>query len=362
MLFVPLPLFATLALTCALIHLIRTRDMSLAAHRLFAAVVAVYAVQSLLLCLRWGYALAWAAAPIALLAPCLPVLVYLAYGALTHMPRGRRLWPVGVVALNWAIWLMLPALADAAIPATYIGFGLHLLWVSRGGSDALPLSRLADAPGAVVASRLTGAALVASGVTDIYLIADFIRTGGTSAGLVVTIMQTLFAVVIGLSATRGRSSAGAEPESDQVVRPTGPTEDDTAIVARLTALIRAEGLHRHADLSLRKLARRLHLPDRSVSMAVNRVTGLNLSQFVNDFRIAEACRLLRATDATILDISLAAGFATKSNFNREFMRVTGQTPSAWRQEQPARSPDTPDRQAPSSAPSEAHVPLGTRRS
>lgn len=330
MLFVPLPLFATFALTFALIHLIRTRDMSLPAHRLFAAVVAIYAVQSLLLCLRWGYGVAWVAAPIALLAPCLPVLVHLAYGALTQEPRGRRLWPLGIIAVNWAIWLLLPALADAAIPATYIGFGLQLLLVSRGGSDALPLSRLAEAPGTILALRLTGTVLVASGMTDVYLFADFIRTGGASAGMTVTITQTLLLMVIGLSATFGKASTEMEPEPERSA-PTSPTDDDVAIVARLKSLITIEGLHREDDLSLRKLARKLHLPDRSVSMAVNRVTGLNVSQFVNDFRIAEACGLLSDTDATILDISLAAGFATKSNFNREFLRVTGKAPSVWRQ-------------------------------
>ena len=57
---------------------------------------------------------------------------------------------------------------------------------------------------------------------------------------------------------------------------------------------------------------------------------MSVSQFVNEYLITEACRLLRETDETVLAISLAAGFATKSNFNREFPRVTGQTPSQWR--------------------------------
>ena len=43
-------------------------------------------------------------------------------------------------------------------------------------------------------------------------------------------------------------------------------------------------------------------------------------------RPAAAWRVARAwTDAM-----LASGFNTKSNFNREFRRVTGRTPSDWR--------------------------------
>lgn len=53
-------------------------------------------------------------------------------------------------------------------------------------------------------------------------------------------------------------------------------------------------------------------------------------QVVNDFRIAEAMRLLAETDRPVTTIQFEAGFLTKSNFNREFRRVTGTSPSAYR--------------------------------
>lgn len=58
---------------------------------------------------------------------------------------------------------------------------------------------------------------------------------------------------------------------------------------------------------------------------------MGVSQFVNGFRVKDAAKLLTTTDQTILQISLAVGFLSKSNFNCEFTRVMGQTPSAWRQ-------------------------------
>jgi AraC-like DNA-binding protein len=69
---------------------------------------------------------------------------------------------------------------------------------------------------------------------------------------------------------------------------------------------------------------------RGVSMAINRVSGLNVSQFVNNRRIREACRLLEKTDKPLTEIMFDCGFATKSNFNREFRRVTDRSPSQWR--------------------------------
>ncbi len=72
------------------------------------------------------------------------------------------------------------------------------------------------------------------------------------------------------------------------------------------------------------------MPARDVSSVINRATGLNVSQFVNNRRIGEACRLLEETDKPLTTVMFDCGFSTKSNFNREFRRVTGTSPSQWR--------------------------------
>jgi AraC-like DNA-binding protein len=102
------------------------------------------------------------------------------------------------------------------------------------------------------------------------------------------------------------------------------------VIKRIEVAMRDKGLFRDADLSLDRLARRLGLPARRVSAAVNRVHGQNVSQYVNGFRIAEACKLLAGTDKPVLQIMLDAGFETKSNFNREFRRISGMSPVEWR--------------------------------
>ena len=56
--------------------------------------------------------------------------------------------------------------------------------------------------------------------------------------------------------------------------------------------------------------------------------------------VAEACRLLTETGQSVTEIMFAAGFQTKSNFNREFRRVKDMTPLAWR-ERNAQSLATP---------------------
>jgi AraC-like DNA-binding protein len=58
---------------------------------------------------------------------------------------------------------------------------------------------------------------------------------------------------------------------------------------------------------------------------------MSVSQYVNQLRIREACRLLEETEQSVTSIMLDAGFQTKSNFNREFRRITGLSPVAWRE-------------------------------
>lgn len=107
---------------------------------------------------------------------------------------------------------------------------------------------------------------------------------------------------------------------------------DASTVARLTELVQAQELFRDPDLSVLKLARRMGVPARELSAAVNRQCGQNVAQWVNGFRIAAACQQLVAGDAPITNVMLDCGFFTKSNFNREFRRHTGLSPSAYRQQ------------------------------
>jgi len=57
-----------------------------------------------------------------------------------------------------------------------------------------------------------------------------------------------------------------------------------------------------------------------------------LSQWINGFRIERARELLISTPLPVTEIMLESGFITKSNFNREFQRITGVSPTVFRQQ------------------------------
>jgi AraC-like DNA-binding protein len=337
MLMIPVSFLATAALAAVLARLVITRDMQGPANRLFAALVALYLAQSILVSLRWGYGIETLRLAIGLFAALIPACAWLAYRALARGLGPSQLGAFVPVAATWAAMFWAPDAADLMIPLAYLGFGLLILIPVIRDQDAPALAPIGDSRQTRLAMGLIGATLIASALTDAVIFYDFIRNAGRMSGHVISFVQTAFLLVVGIAAGFGRSAPEEEPSAAPApADPSDPADlaDHAQVLARLQALFADEGLHRSEDLSLRRLARRLGLPDRRVSEAVNRLCGVNLSQFVNEYRIHEACGLLHRTDQSILQIALAVGFASKSNFNREFLRVVGQTPTAWRRAGP----------------------------
>ena len=60
-----------------------------------------------------------------------------------------------------------------------------------------------------------------------------------------------------------------------------------------------------------------------------RMTQLTFTDFVNEYRVNQARRLLQSA-RTVADVGFAVGFNNLSHFNKTFRAVTGQTPSAYR--------------------------------
>ena len=75
------------------------------------------------------------------------------------------------------------------------------------------------------------------------------------------------------------------------------SEEDTQIIDRLDALIEQWRLYLDPDFTLIRLARRLGLPVKTLSSAINRVSGGNVSRYINARRIKAACAALEQGDS-----------------------------------------------------------------
>ncbi|MVO09385.1 helix-turn-helix domain-containing protein [Flavobacterium sp. TP390] len=89
------------------------------------------------------------------------------------------------------------------------------------------------------------------------------------------------------------------------------------------------------ELSLVKLASLLNVSPHILSYLINKGFDENFFQFVNRYRIEEAKKLLldpKMAHLSLLGIGFEVGFNSKTVFNTTFKKVTGQTPSEFKQQ------------------------------
>lgn len=336
MIFVPLPFVFALLLWLLFAYLLRSNGAL--STKPFLMLIGLCAIQSIVIGLRWGYGIAELRFVLALLAVALPPLIYECFRGLVDRAQTSRMRFIAVPAAALvivALFLVRPILIDIAIILLFAGYALALLKLAHAGPDGLDLARLESAGSAYRAMILAAACLLLSALFDILIVLDFQWTTGENAVILVGNANLFTLLLIGLAASvAARSRTGQDPGTGSGSLPAAPqpvsTAEDADIVRRVDALMRQEKLFRDENLNLSRLARRAGLPARQLSGAINRTTGGNVSRYVNGFRISEVCRILTEENSTITAAMYEAGFATKSNFNKEFQRVTGQSPDAWR--------------------------------
>lgn len=63
-----------------------------------------------------------------------------------------------------------------------------------------------------------------------------------------------------------------------------------------------------------------------------KITGKTFTQFVNEFRIVHATKLLSETHSSITDVCFESGFNNFSHFSKLFKKITGKSPLKYRNE------------------------------
>ncbi|WP_240941105.1 helix-turn-helix domain-containing protein [Paenibacillus sp. HB172176] len=89
--------------------------------------------------------------------------------------------------------------------------------------------------------------------------------------------------------------------------------------------------YQDSALTLYRVAEQVERPEKYISQLFKEVTGMNLSDYLEKIRMDHAARLLRENDRTIDDIAAQSGYNSSHSFRRAFKRVTGVSPSVFRQ-------------------------------
>ncbi|WPC76973.1 helix-turn-helix domain-containing protein [Vibrio porteresiae] len=241
---------------------------------------------------------------------------------------------------------------DEWITLLYVAYGIALIRRSREDWENIALGEWEDARKAAL---VAGAMLLFSALIDSAMSIDFAFRAGKEALYILTIGHLIMLPLLSLAVVMvGISTPVEEEEAEEsLIQPTHGLTSISELPVKAEPLLSAERaleitqlldqlmlekkLYLDPELTLNKLSRKLVIPAKQISTAVNLVHQRNISKLINEYRIEHAKQALRSCSDTITQIMLSSGFQTKSNFNREFSRITGTTPSDYR-EQTQRSP------------------------
>jgi AraC-like DNA-binding protein len=351
----PLPLFVSFVLI-AMALFVFWKHKNERLNVPFLALIIVVALQTFIVGLRWGFGIRFFAVLIPPISAVVPSLVYCGVATLVRHDLRPRIQlaahALGVLAII-VMMVVNPRAVDAALIVLFSGYAFAILLLMRSGSDSLYLESFETAGSAYRSIVFAAFSLLFYAILDAIVFFEVSFASEQNAMWVITIGNISLLIIMGVAAANigqaGGAQQDAEPARAALPGSPAPAQPDTGagdtgteivyrpeelekVIADIETLLVTKSLFRDVGLNLDRLARRLAIPARMVSVAINQRRSKNVSQFVNEFRIAEACTLLRTTDQSVTDVMFNVGFQTKSNFNREFRRVTGMTPVQWRGE------------------------------
>jgi AraC-like DNA-binding protein len=273
---------------------------------------------------RFGYGIEFLGRIQPLVAILIPPLSYLAF----KRPKTfERAWLHGIPILIFScIYFYNQNYIDMIIGISGIIYSCMLIYLGINGIQKLTWVKFGDNNRILFLLIAVIITLSFSSITDGIIFLDFFfHDGENLKNIVVT--ASILGVVLGISSLFFfhfyKQNQTPNIDGDEAHALQGTYD-------KIEQLMREKKFFLNPDLNLIRLAKRLSLPSREVSRAVNIHTNQSLSNYVNNLRIEEAQKMLKNSNTPITQIIYACGFNTKSNFNREFQRVTGKTPSDWR--------------------------------
>jgi AraC-like DNA-binding protein len=333
----PLPIvtFILAVFACALVWRLDLGNRL--AHRCLLGAFVMMCIGTLLIALRFGYGIE----QFILIQRVIPLFIapLIAFGfAAFYWPKDRvTRW----VFMHWmfvfafvAVMQVFPkylSAFDVVIGLTHLLAIAALLYMWRLGQDRLVYAPLGLGPNLRRWTVLAASCLAVVFLFETSIAISFAMQRMDQAvtlvsyGSVFLLVSTLTAIVV----FTNRKKTG-------VVVAVVPHDVDVSLEVKARELLNETQLFLDTDLTLERLARRLHVPARALSEAINQTQGMNVSQYVNGFRLSHAAEMLVQTDQSVTRVLERSGFLTRSNFYREFERVYQQSPVEYRKQRKAK--------------------------
>jgi len=286
--------------------------------------------------------------------------LYLYVVSITDDSFRWRAWNLGHLAAVFCVWplLMLFEIDLRALRleevdnSTYLDFIVHLIWYFL---KVIPLSYFVAATVRAFRYRRQLESqfsdVDARSLTWLYsLTISFVFAGIWS--LMVTVLFDVFGLPWGItdnyvsfilllalcyySLSHAQDVTATSEEFDE--SPAEPVEQKPldSLTRQILHGVEQEKLYLNHTLNIEQFSNAIGLPARDVSYAINKVFGKNFFEFINFYRIEAAKRMLEdpaQAHLTVLEVLMGAGFNSKSSFQRFFKRLTGMSPTEYRERQ-----------------------------
>lgn len=333
---IPVVWVITILAVLAASTLLSRRHMPLTSRIWLAVGLGSLAIVSAILGLRLDYGLTRLAQIQPHVSVVLAPALWLGFRCLTDTNDhgARPFWIAGAVIALAQVALLLPLgwLVDLVVLAVNALFAVLMGVLLRQPPDKFVHVAPGNLRGVRIGLACAMVFLVLIIASDASIFVAVISAGDVglmrflsgSAGVLT--LCVLIGVLVAVPAILG----GPQTATARAEGPTPARDHDRVLFDRIEEMMANSRIFVDPNLTLARLGRRLAVPARDVSAAVNRVTGDNISRYINGHRVRHAAELLGATDLPVTDVMLEAGFQSKSTFNTEFRRLMEQTPSDYR--------------------------------
>lgn len=94
-----------------------------------------------------------------------------------------------------------------------------------------------------------------------------------------------------------------------------------------------EGHYMETDLSTKSLAEQVFLTTTYLSSLFSKETGMTISEYITRVRIEQSMMLLKDNQMKLAEIAQKVGYSDANYYTKAFKKVTGRTPSDYRERQ-----------------------------
>jgi AraC-like DNA-binding protein len=303
----PIPMISALVLSFFLIRLWVVDRR----HGPLVVLLAMCAAQGLIISLAQHYGLSLARMVQPVTASFIPPMAWVAFQSTAVRRLSWREVPhwAGPLVVAAAV-VVRPQMLDAIIPFLFLSYGGAIIWQCRKGADALPRMRMeaGDMPGLIW--QIIGWALVCSALSDgLIVLVQMLGLAHLQPWIISVSASTTLIVIGALTLSGALENSGGEPEDTPRAAPREADAVDAQIMEQLETMMVQSQPYLNPDLTMSQLSRRLRIPVKQLSGAINRVTGENASRYINAARIIAAQRALLDGE-TVTSAMLGAGFNT----------------------------------------------------